>query len=106
LIHAGQGVFNLEASSEALRTLTTGANGIVMSSSVLHRRELEVLKLAAKGMTNKQIANELSISDNTVGTHLVKIFRKLDVQSRTEAILYALKEGLISTDEIAGSQET
>ena len=106
LIHAGQGVFNLEASSEALRTLTTGANGIVMSSSVLRRRELEVLKLAAKGMTNKRIANELNISDNTVGTHLVKIFRKLDVQSRTEAILYALKEGLISTDEIAGSQET
>lgn len=106
LINMGQGVFNLEASSDVLRKLTTGANGVAMSSSVLHGRELEVLKLAAKGMTNRQIANELNISENTVGTHLVKIFRKLEVQSRTEAILYALKEGLITTDEITGSRET
>jgi NarL family two-component system response regulator LiaR len=106
LIHTGQGVFNLEASSGVLRRLVTRANGISTSHTILHDRELEVLKLVARGMTNKQIANELNISENTVGTHLVKIFRKLGVQSRTEAILYALREGLIATDEIAGVQET
>lgn len=106
MIHAGQGVFNLEASGGVLRKLTAGAGGTGANSSALHRRELEVLRLVAKGMTNKHIASELNISDNTVGTHLVNIFRKLGVESRTEATLYALREGLITTDELAGGQET
>lgn len=106
MIHAGQGVFNLEASGGVLRKLTAGAGGAGANSSALHRRELEVLRLVAKGMTNKHIASELNISDNTVGTHLVNIFRKLGVESRTEATLYALREGLITTDELAGGQET
>lgn len=71
MIHAGQGVFNLKASGGVLRKLTAGASGTGTGSSVLHRRELEVLKLVAKGMANKHIANELNISDNTVGAHLV-----------------------------------
>ena len=106
MIHAGQGVFNLEASGGVLRKLTAGVGGAGANSSALHRRELEVLRLVAKGMTNKHIASELNISDNTVGTHLVNIFRKLGVESRTEATLYALREGLITTDELAGGQET
>jgi len=106
MIHAGQGVFNLEASGGVLRKLTAGAGGAGANSSALHRRELEVLRLVAKGMTNKHIASELNISDNTVGTHLVNIFRKLGVESRTEATLHAFREGLITTDELAGGQET
>lgn len=106
LIHAGNGVFNLKASSGVLRRLTAGADGAAANPSTLHKRELEVLKLVAKGMTNKQIASELNISDNTVGTHLVNVFRKLRVESRTEATLLALREGLITTDEITGSRET
>lgn len=106
LIHAGNGVFNLKASSGVLRRLTAGADGATANPSTLHKRELEVLKLVAKGMTNKQIASELNISDNTVGTHLVNVFRKLKVESRTEATLLALREGLITTDEITGSRET
>lgn len=106
MIHAGQGVFNLEVSGGVLRRLTAGASDSTANPSVLHKRELEVLKLVAKGMTNKQIANELNISDNTVGTHLVNVFRKLGVESRTEATLHAFKEGLITTDEIAGTRET
>ena len=70
MIHAGQGVFNLEASGGVLRKPTAGASGTGAGSSVLHRRELEVLKLVAKGMANKHIASELNISDSTVGTHL------------------------------------
>lgn len=66
----------------------------------LHERELEVLKKAAKGMTNKAIGEELFISERTVQTHLANIFRKLNVGSRTEAVLRALKEGWLSPDDL------
>lgn len=54
-------------------------------------RELEVLKLLAKGMLNKEIANILYISEKTVKNHISSIFRKLDVQDRTQAAVYAIK---------------
>lgn len=102
MIHAGQGVFNLEATGKILRRITAATNSIgLLGHDGLRSRELEVLKLVAQGMTNKQIANELSITENTVGTHLGNIFRKLGVASRTEAALYALKEGLISINDIS-----
>ena len=66
----------------------------------LHDRELEVLKLAAKGMTNRAIAEELFISDRTVQSHFSNIFRKLNVSSRTEAVLRALKEGWLSPGDL------
>ena len=66
----------------------------------LRNRELEVLQLAAKGMTNKDIAQELVISERTVQTHFVNIFRKLNVGSRTEAVLHAMKQGWISMEDL------
>ncbi len=106
MIHSGKGIFNIEAISKILRRLTSGTGSAESSPNELRKRELEVLKLTARGMSNKQISSELNITDNTVGTHLVNIFRKLGVESRTEATLYALKEGLISTDDIASRGET
>ncbi|MGD0116006.1 MAG: response regulator transcription factor [Dehalococcoidia bacterium] len=64
-------------------------------------RELEVLNLAAKGMSNKEIASELALSVRTVQSHLGNIFDKLGVSSRTEAVLKALKEGWISLDHVS-----
>lgn len=66
----------------------------------LSERELEVLKLAARGMSNKEIAAQLSLSVRTVQTHLGHIFNKLGVSSRTEAVLRALKEGWLSLEHI------
>jgi NarL family two-component system response regulator LiaR len=63
-------------------------------------RELEVLKLAAKGMSNKEIAAQLALSVRTVQSHLGHIFDKLGVSSRTEAVLRALKEGWLSLEHI------
>jgi len=58
----------------------------------LTERELDVLRLAAKGMGNKQIGVALSISDRTVQGHLANIYAKLRVTTRTEAVLFAVRE--------------
>jgi len=67
--------------------------------AVLTNRELEVLVLAAKGMSNKDIAEKLYLSVRTVQGHLARIFDKLAVGSRTEAILKGLKEGWFSLED-------
>jgi len=64
-------------------------------NSDLTEREREVLGLAARGLTNKQIGHDLDISDRTVQNHLANIYGKLNVQSRTEAVTAALQRGLI-----------
>lgn len=65
----------------------------------LTEREIDVLKMAAKGLTNRGIASELTISDRTVQAHLSHIFRKLGVGSRTEAVLHALRQGWIVLED-------
>jgi NarL family two-component system response regulator LiaR len=70
-----------------------------LSADPLTRRELEVLKVLAKGRSNKDIAGELSISETTVRTHVSNILAKLHLASRTEAALYALKEGMTDLEE-------
>jgi DNA-binding NarL/FixJ family response regulator len=58
-------------------------------------RELEVLKLIAEGLSNKEIAQELTISEKTVKNHINNIFAKLHVNDRSQAMLYAIREGLV-----------
>jgi two-component system, NarL family, response regulator LiaR len=65
----------------------------------LTERELEVLRLAARGLKNQEIANELSLSIRTVQTHLSNIFNKMGVGSRTEAVLEALKRGWLTLQD-------
>ena len=64
----------------------------------LTERELEVLRLIARGMSNKQIARELVLSEKTVKTHVSNILAKLHVADRTQAALYAVREGLADLD--------
>jgi two-component system NarL family response regulator len=62
-------------------------------------RELEILQLISKGLTNKQIGQALGISGHTVRNHVLKIIEKLEVSDRTEAATVAIQRGLIKLDE-------
>lgn len=66
----------------------------------LTEREQEVLRQLALGCTNHEIAERLSVSDETVKTHVGNILTKLQLAHRTQAVIYALKKGLLSLDEI------
>lgn len=66
----------------------------------LTEREVEVLRLVAQGKSNRQIANELVITEGTVRVHVSSILSKLHLASRTQAALFALREGLASLDDV------
>jgi NarL family two-component system response regulator LiaR len=66
----------------------------------LSARELEVLKLTARGLSNKDVASALEIKERTVKGHLADIFSKLKVASRTEAVIAGLQAGFLSLDDI------
>ncbi len=70
-----------------------------LSPDPLTKREIEVLQVLAKGKSNRSIGAELSISETTVRTHVSNILGKLHLASRTEAALYALKEGVANLEE-------
>jgi NarL family two-component system response regulator LiaR len=67
-------------------------------------REVEVLRLVARGWSNQNIANELMISEATVRTHVSHVLAKLDLTSRTQAALYALRKGWASLDDTEASE--
>ncbi len=99
LVHAGEAVFNLKGIKKVISYVWNGneqRRGLV----VLRQRELEILKLVARGMTNRVIAEELRIGERTVQTHLFNIFRKLEARSRAEAVSRAVREGWLTTDDL------
>jgi len=95
-VHQGQAALSPQIASKVVRQATSrrpaGAAGQV---EPLTPRELEVLRLAARGMTNRAIGHELRISHRTVQGHLAGIYGKLNVASRTEAVTEALRRGWI-----------
>ena len=69
------------------------------SAPKLTARELEVMNALARGKANKQIARDLSISEKTVRNHISNIYNKLHIYDRTQAVLYAIREGLIEVED-------
>jgi NarL family two-component system response regulator LiaR len=102
-VNAGESVLHPKIARKVLNRFavsgTKPEGGPVVN--ILSERELEVLKLAAKGLSNRDIAEHLFLSIRTVQAHLGNIFNKLDVGSRTEAILYGLKKGWFSVEDLS-----
>lgn len=71
----------------------------------LSSREVELLRLVARGFSNKAIAQELSVSENTVKYHMKNILQKLNAKNRTEAVTTAMQAGLLDSDTSKGSPE-
>lgn len=63
-------------------------------------RELEVIKALSRGKSNKEIARDLEISEKTVRNHASNIYRKLHIFDRTQAVLYAIREGLADLEDL------
>lgn len=74
----------------------------VEASGALSDRERQVLVLVATGATNKEIANELTVTENTVKVHLRHILDKLDLRNRQQAAAYAVREGMAGVEEEQG----
>ncbi len=98
-VAAGGKVLDPAIAAKVVAQATTGRPAAAQGQiEPLSERELEVLRLAGKGYTNKAIGVELNISDRTVQGHLAAIYGKLAVSSRTEAVTRALKLGWIVLD--------
>ncbi len=77
------------------RVVATAAPGAVAQGGALTARELEVLRLVARGLSNKEIAADLRITTHTVKYHLAAVLEKLGVRSRTEAVSLGVRKGLV-----------
>ncbi|MFD2610227.1 response regulator [Deinococcus taklimakanensis] len=93
-VAAGESALHPSVARKVLQRFSAGATPTPPEDD-LSPRELEVLRVAASGRTNKEIARDLDISPRTVQVHLANIFSKLSVGSRTEAVLYGIRRGWI-----------
>ncbi len=99
-VYNGKSVLDATLAQKLITRLAKSQENTVIEP--LTERELEVLTLTGKGLTNKVIAVQLGISDRTVQNHLANIFSKLQAENRTEAVMRAVSLGLIHSD-IAGA---
>ncbi len=101
-IRAGESVLHPEIIEKLLKRAMLKSSGILkpQASELLSEREKEMLKLLATGLGNKEIAQRLNLSLRTVKAHMSNIFTKMNVASRSEALVEALRSGLLSLDNI------
>jgi DNA-binding NarL/FixJ family response regulator len=90
--HAGQSPLSPAVATRLVEQIVNGNRPRAID--VLTPRELEVLRLIARGHSNKRIALELGVAEKTVKTHVGHVLAKLDLTDRTQAALYAVREGL------------
>jgi two-component system, NarL family, response regulator LiaR len=93
-VYAGKTVLDPDIAPKVIANFSS-----VRQIEPLSERELAVVRGVAKGLTNREIGHELSISNRTVQGHLANIFGKLQVNSRTEVVTAALQQGLIAIED-------
>lgn len=94
-LQRGEAAMTRQTTARLLKSLTQPTSRMVEPGDKLTPRELELLVLVAEGMSNRAIAQTLSVSPNTVKYHMKNILQKLNVQNRTEAVSYAIGAGLL-----------
>ena len=94
-VYEGQAVFDAAVASRIINGRSNGSSGNAVLADPLSERELEVLELMARGFSNKEIGKTLWIGETTVKTHVSHILRKLDQGDRTQAVLAALRAGIV-----------
>jgi len=101
-VHAGESVLHPAITRKVLNRFVSPEPEQIDEDILdqLSERELQVLKLAARGMTNQEIAEELVLSIRTIQSHLSNIFSKLGVGSRIEAVLQGLRKGWLSLEDM------
>ena len=105
VVHSGQTVYELGRARHMMTTICSKDGEPHFSSELLHSRELKILKLVGKGMSSKGIAEELFLSPHTVETHIVNIMKKLQVNSRIQAVLFAINENWFSVGDLLADQK-
>ncbi len=100
-VYAGESVLHPAIAKKVLSRVIQGPSDVrINDADVLTERELEVLRLAAQGLGNREIADRLYVSPRTVQSHLANIFGKLQVGSRTEAVMVGLRRGWLHLEDI------
>lgn len=89
-------IYDLQELTQIIEVLIDGDDNQTKTSDNLTRREREILVLITKGKLNKEIANELNITERTVKNHIANLFKKINVYDRTQAAVYAIKNGIYS----------
>jgi two-component system, NarL family, response regulator len=89
----------------ALQAEMVKARSVLSDSKRLTNRETEIVRLVATGLRNAETAERLSIAEATVKTHLNNIFEKLEVRDRTELAVYALRHGLVASQDRGGGSD-
>jgi NarL family two-component system response regulator LiaR len=95
-IAKGAVVMQPDIARQLFHGLSQSTEPLTQPIEQLSTREIEILKLVAQGMTNEEIGDQLSISSRTVGVHVTHILEKLNLNNRTQAALFALRNGLVS----------
>jgi NarL family two-component system response regulator LiaR len=95
-VHKGEPTLHSSIAQKLLKEISHSSDEGPVSPDPLTDRELEVLKLISRGLSNQEIAETLVVSVATVYTHVSRVLDKLHLASRTQAALYALREGLAS----------
>jgi DNA-binding NarL/FixJ family response regulator len=102
MVHAGNTIIAPDLAQKMLNTFEGGRSGgdSRVAPPPLTERELEVIRALARGMSDRQIAHSLDISEKTVRNHTSNIYRKLHIFDRTQAVIYAVREGVIDVEEL------